>query len=361
MHYFPILKAKQGEIQALKELKSITKSAIRPVLLVPPPNMSRPETRGEVPVVVPHTSKSIRTCINRLKSIADIEYFVDPSVAQLSDSLITEVVDGLTKLPRIPLPVLALEGSDRYLDSYRVLIGEPEGYCLRLSADQSANPSIVSDIQRALRHYKLAAPNGVLLLDMGDVSVAAANTAIYARNAVSMFRLTSRLFFQEQVLASGAFPASFPPPAPSWTILSYPRRDMDMWRVVHAQISVSYGDFGISNPNNEPMPSYSGSPKARYTHDTEFKVIKGEAVGAHPLTMVAQYHRISNLLTASSLYSGPTFSWGDAHINNCCNPASTSNGSLTTWVAVNTNHHIEFVVRQLVLPATTAGASPSGA
>jgi hypothetical protein len=319
--------------------------------------MSRPQ-RGEPSVLMPNTSTSVRTCINRLKTISDLEFFVDPTPGQLPDALLIEVVEAMSKLPSKPWPLLELEGSDRYLDLYRFLIGEPEGYCLRLTGDESVNPTVVSSIQRALRHYKLSAQQGVLLLDMGDVSLPAVNTTIYASNAIKMFALTSKIPFQEQVLGSGAFPASFPPPAPSWVVLPYPRRDAEMWQRVRAQAAISYGDFGISNPSTAPMPSYSGSPKARYTHDAEFKVIKGEAVGAHPLTMLAQYHRISKLLIASGLYSGPSFSWGDAHITDCCDPAATSNGNLTTWVAVNTNHHIEFVVNQLGLRAA-AGASPS--
>ncbi len=357
MHYYPILKAKQGEIQALRELKQTTKPCVRPILQVPPPTMSRPQ-RGEPSVLVPNTSTSVRTCINRLKNISDLECFVDPTPGQLSDELLVEVVELMGKLPSKPWPLLELEGSDRYLDLYRFLIGEPEGYCLRLTGDESVNATVANSIQRALRHYKLAIPQGVLLLDMGDVSLPVVNTNIYASNAIKMFGLTSKLPFQEQVLASGAFPASFPATAPSWAVLPYSRRDAELWQKVRSRAAVSYGDFGISNPSTAPMPSYSGSPKARYTHDTEFKVIKGEAVGPHPLTMLAQYHRISKILTASGLYSGPSFSWGDAHITDCCDPASLSNGNLTTWVAVNTNHHIEFVVNQLGL-RVAAGAIPS--
>ena len=358
MHYYPILKAKQGEIQALKELKTTTKASTFPILQIPPPNMSRPE-RGEEAVIIPHDSKSITTCIRRIKSLSGIHCFLDPTPARLSKALIHNAVRAMAALPNPPAPVIELQGSDSYLAAYRADIGEPETYCLRLPNEASIDANIVSTIQRALRHYGLSVENGFLLLDVADVSTTAANIIVYGHDAIKMFQRTARLPFIEQVLASGAFPITFPQTAPSWVPLPYPRRDMELWRMVNAQIGVSYGDYAVSNPNNEPMPSYSGSPKARYTARTDFVVVKGVKVDARPFTMSEQYHRISKIVKATTVYSGPGFSWGDGRIDGCCDPTSTSNGNLTTWVAINTNHHIEFVTAQL-RPARSLSASSSG-
>lgn len=353
MHYFPILKAKQGEIQALSQLHLPTKRRVWPLLQVPPPSIGRRSKAVE-----PHTAQSIKLLAGRIKSLQAIRSFLDPVPGQLTPSLLADLLDAFASEPTPPSPVLDLVGSDAYLQDYRLRIGEPEFFCLRLPSDAVTDAGIARSIQRSLTTYRLAPEKGVLLLDMGDVSDPATNIHIYAAAAANMFRHTARLPFIEQVLAAGAFPKAFAPGTPSWAAVDYPRRELQLWNDVYAHGPVSYGDYATSNPNNDPMPGFPGAPKVRYTQGARFVMIKGVETGPPPTTMSEQYHRVSTILSAHAAYGGASMSWGDQHIANCCNPASSTNGSRTTWVGVNTNHHIEYVVlTQLPLP----GGSPAPA
>lgn len=266
MKYYPILKAKQGEIQALSQLTLATKRRIWPLLQVPPPSIGRRSN-----VVEPHTSQSLRLLAGRIKSLQAISCFLDPVPGQLTPSLLADLLDSFASEPTPPAPVLDLVGSDAYLQDYRLRIGEPEVFCLRLPSDAVTDAGIVRSIQRSLSTYKLAHEKGVLLLDMGDVSDPATNIHIYAAAAANMFRHTARLPFIEQVLAAGAFPKAFAPGTPSWAAVDYPRRELQLWNEVYMHGPVSYGDYATANPNNDPMPSFPGAPKVRYTQGALFR------------------------------------------------------------------------------------------
>ncbi|RZM22580.1 MAG: hypothetical protein EOO88_28965, partial [Pedobacter sp.] len=107
-----------------------------------------------------------------------------------------------------------------------------------------------------------------------------------------------------------------------------------------------FGDYGIVHPEKPEIDPkiMRATAKIRYTMEDCWLVIKGE--GLHKGDRYKQYFSLAEILASDPIFEGPDFSWGDDHVVNCSN-RNTTTGNPTTWVKVDTNHHITFVVRQL--------------
>jgi len=82
--------------------------------------------------------------------------------------------------------------------------------------------------------------------------------------------------------------------------------------------------------------------KIRYTIDDSWYVAKGKNYRDYGY---GQYYELSKKIFNSGFYYGPTFSWGDEYLHQCANGGET--GSLTMWLEVDTNHHIEKVTQDI--------------
>ena len=69
-----------------------------------------------------------------------------------------------------------------------------------------------------------------------------------------------------------------------------------------------------------------------------------------------QYYALAEMVISSPHYLGAGFSWGDKRILDCSN--ELFKGNSTNWVGIDTNHHIEYVLAELMefmkIPAEAA-------
>jgi hypothetical protein len=107
----------------------------------------------------------------------------------------------------------------------------------------------------------------------------------------------------------------------------------------------AFGDYAISHPASlfVDMRLLKPSAKIRYTADDGWYIIKGENVRDYGFE---QYHDLSEKVVGSRYYCGPAYSWGDGYLKKCADGTGKT-GNLTTWVQVDTNHHIEKVTRDI--------------
>jgi hypothetical protein len=81
-------------------------------------------------------------------------------------------------------------------------------------------------------------------------------------------------------------------------------------------------------------------PKAIYTLDDLWFVVRGGAFSSHP-DGYGQYFSIADEIVALDEYCGPDFSYGDAYIADRAN-RSGKPGSPASWITACVNHHITF-------------------
>ena len=162
-------------------------------------------------------------------------------------------------------------------------------------------------------------------------------------------RVPQLIAWRTLTLAAGAFPSDLSRCAPG-SMNEIARTDWRVWRGVRAGLAglprtPLFGDYAVAHPDpSEVDPRVmTRSASIRYTADDKWLVPKGRSVKKHGS---GQYQALCQQLVADTRFSGPSFSSGDRHIDNC-GTGTVGTGNATTWRQMPTNHHLTFVVTQL--------------
>ena len=131
------------------------------------------------------------------------------------------------------------------------------------------------------------------------------------------------------------------------------RRELAVWNALRVKPGcdeVVFGDYCVTNP--EPLEDIDPTkinPAAaiRYTLKDHWWVLRGSGVRTKGKGGMGQYNELCKLLIAHPDYSGQAFSYGDGQYYAHAQPGAGS-GNLSTWRRDATSHHLVFTVRQLV-------------
>jgi hypothetical protein len=82
------------------------------------------------------------------------------------------------------------------------------------------------------------------------------------------------------------------------------------------------------------------SPKALYTLEDEWFVVRGAAFSSHP-DEYEQYYSIADEIVALDEYCGPDYSYGDKYISDRSKRDGKA-GSPGSWITACVNHHLTF-------------------
>ena len=128
------------------------------------------------------------------------------------------------------------------------------------------------------------------------------------------------------------------------------RVEVELWKALltaHPLIGrkSKYSDYGILNPERPDVDLVTMRPsgKIRYATEKEWIIVKGHSLRKGD--KYQQYHELSG-----EVASLPEFReqhcWGDKYIDKCSRRVAGT-GNLTTWVRVDTNHHLTLVGEQI--------------
>lgn len=345
MLYYPLLRTKKGELNALSTLKHSSIPHVRPILQVPPPEL---DSDGAPTAPSSEFVTKIASTVQPILAYSSpFTCFLDISPAGLNHDLITDLLFAIAKEGGAPHPVYRLTGSESYAQLYRKLIGKPKEAIIRIGIKE-VGVKLMQAVRAALETYQLEAGKTLVLLDMGDISSNELALDMYELGLVGAINQLLRLQVGGFILASCALPMSVQT-LPKWKLIPFIRKEMEVFRNVRigAEYDVQFSDYATGNIINEPTPSRQGSPKIRYTFPDAYGIVKGEKTGRTPNTMAEQFHRLSQFIVKHPDYLGPDFSWGDAFIYQASKEGVHPRGNATSWVAVSTSHHIELVVSML--------------
>jgi len=186
------------------------------------------------------------------------------------------------------------------------------------------------------------------LYALGDVDVHA-KAAILRHHVLTLSALGELASIG---MAGGSFPMNLGALKPG-VGNKLPRRELDVWKILrsHAGCShVIFGDYGVTNPEPlEDIDPTKMNPAAaiRYTLKNEWWVLRGSGVRTKGKGGMSQYNGLCQLLIKSPNYSGQHFSFGDGQYYAHAQPGASS-GNLTTWRRDATSHHIVFTTRQIL-------------
>jgi hypothetical protein len=343
------LAAKRGEFSALLNLEGTTTNRIMPLFHVPNP--------GDGKSLEDAIAKS---ACNTGKAWSGREAFLDivkwkPNARTESGIHVLEFSFSQFRSQGVIVhPVVAYDRWDdneynQALKNIRALYSVK--LCIRLDSeaieDMGDLPYFADRMNQIMSELDVGPTNCYVLIDLGDVSKSAM-PAILAK-AEAAIDVVRSLGFGTVILAGSSMPASINEAvATNDSAGCIPRIEMMVWKAIFSDRNdhnIVFGDYVIRNPNAaDGVIAPHSNAKIRYTINNQYFIVRGHS--KQKTRLAPQNNKLAQTLMASPHYMGATFSWGDAQIMEC-SIGTKEMGSPTTWIGIDSNHHIHAVVAEV--------------
>ncbi|MCW0220855.1 MAG: beta family protein [Prosthecobacter sp.] len=345
--YVPIMAAKKGEFDALKNLPSSIVERVLPLLELPVKS-----DRKTVEESIVSTAVQVGKVWGKRRAFLDISKW---SAGARTENGVHVFEFAIAQFARNNVAVSPVVGYDRWGDPvYRQALVNIRTIhsitpCLRLDReaiqDDMLDPDYFQErIADILNVLNLGAENFFVVLDHGDVSNSAVPDLIEAtENAIGVLR---RLGFGVVIVAGGSMPSSIDKAVGCRDEVGCIHRvEMLAWKAIFSQsadCSIVFGDYTIRSPHAaDGVIAPDANAKIRYTIENQYFVVRGHSKKLDSLG--AQHQVLARKLIASAHYMQPSFSWADSELFNCSLGAKTI-GSATTMISIDGNHHICAIV-----------------
>jgi len=343
--YLPILKFKQAEIGALKDLKPEERQKLTPLIQLVPKLRRIKDSKPPAYELVPKEQVLKKALLTIQKYLSDIKVYVDSSI--LYESGRNGVLEAISNCSNLfgnnIVPVLSL--TDIKADSYDANVLnflKQQGICLRLHEDELDNDSW-QQLNIWLKKLGINRGKVDLLLDFQVTNLAKEDLVV---NLLKDMEKVSD--WRSVYLASGAFPDDLTKLSIGTNKLA--RDDWKLWKNIIAKLNgfklLGFSDYAIQSavytpPVNNPNTSFS----VRYATPDEWVVMRGQARNAKNSSGIKQYYAHSLMLKTQGLCD-ETCCKGDEYIAQVSkNP--NGEGSASKWLRVGLNHHIAITLKQL--------------
>lgn len=342
-HYVPILKGRQGEIDALGTVQIPTRRAMTPLVEVAP----KDENEDAAGVL-----KICQSTVGRLAKRYTDPLMLDGGLLDLSVDIdggrgvVAVLADEARAAGLSARPVLRLGDPTRAAqeagDAHRL---DGHGLAVRLvGEDLDEDPEDVDDLLDTLLSTACVdRPDVDLILDVGAVD---SDIAVRggARMVIALLRdLPSVADWLSITVTAGAFPvdlSQFTANVPG----ERPRYDAQLFDRVRARRLPrlpDYGDYAVAHPALSIGGAFSPPPQLRYTVSDRWLVLKGRRTD--PLGH-DQFYRICQVIASHPEFAGRPVGAADQRIADG-SPQGPGNG--TTWRMIGTTHHLDYVALRL--------------
>ena len=359
--YIPILKAKPGELKALANSKTSTSEKVLPLFDVGrlSERIKQAKRFSNTTTVtcayLDEVAESIAGVRMGSTALVDAYQWAPNSATETGEHVIPYIYDKLALLGVKVIPVIGYDRweSTQYKSAMMQLeVPSEDFYCLRLDShaiEDAGEPEFFEEqLTTILDDLQIDPSRCFVLLDFGDISQASIED-IFDQGEQIVMQLDS--FGFRRIATAGC---SLPPTIDgavkkqnsTGKVL---RKEMLLWQMLHAQyphINWLFGDYGVRGPNTaEDVVSPHTNGKIRTTIDKHFFIVRGHSIqiGAKG----GQMYDLAKTLVESQHYLGPEFSWGDEQILKC-SLGQGKPGNSTTWIAIDTNHHIAYAVAEVI-------------
>jgi len=351
-HYVPILRPKQGEVWAIRDLSEVAQERITPFFDIHRVQIKDGKKEKSLDA---HLDSIIKRICKDWPS--NREFLWDLFSIALSERLqikyhpVLGFGESLFNNKMTAIPTIGTDRDEAYLMAVKSLLnkGMADSICLRILRDDLETPmESVSQINTILNRLDISQSSCHLLIDMRVVE-----ERLIEDNIEAVSEFTSELdmdMWKTFTFSSSSFPIDMswlPPDSDS----RVPRVEMKLWNALtQAEPLIgrksNFSDYAIINPEKpdvDPLRIRAGG-KIRYATETDWIIVKGH--GLHRGQKFNQYRKLSRKVMGFPEYRGTSYSWGDDFLDKC-SKGKVGTGSLTTWVKVDTNHHLTLVGEQI--------------
>lgn len=373
--YVPILKAKQGEFDALAHLSERASNQIIPWFNIPQlsdknreklKKCSKPPIQSFLNDIAFNIAKawSGRPLLGEKKSIfMDLPQWSPDAQIENGEHIIPYLLNQLERLEVNVNPVVRYDFWDDpvYVNALKNINLENErNYCIRLDMDSDTVDEIMSDsgyvnqiLLDIVQQLELNPTETYLLIDFGDVSKQSHSILEMIDEAKQAISLVQQCGFSQIMLAGASLPTSINEAVEDKDATGIVlRKEMMTWQILLSEnpsLNIIFADYGVRNPNSveESKGSKYTNGKIRYTTgDKNYFIARGHWLYISD-DKFHQFCDLAKTVITSEYYLGEFFSWADKQLSLHSNPKSKP-GGLQEWITIDTNHHIETVVMEIL-------------
>ncbi|MQT50561.1 hypothetical protein C0J26_18495 [Pseudomonas baetica] len=360
--YIPILKAKEGELDALGCLFESTRNNLKPWFDVPQiTDKDKEKFKGKNVSVVEAFLTNIAHAISKVwkhrDAYVDLPLWAPNAQTEGGEHVIqffckqaehfgvrvTPVVDCMRWDD--PIYVYAFKGLTHKADKEVILRLVMNVDSAEEMAEEDEFLARLEDIAATLNYDPRAT---AVMIDFGDVTSAKyeiPKITTQAERVIEIFRRAGHQKFVVSGCSIGAYISSVVP-LPS-TEKTVPRKEMLAWKsIVSLQgfKDVGFSDYGVRGPGSLVSGGAGNqNGKIRYTIQDGYFIARGYQLKTGEKG--GQYYGLAQKIIDSGYYEGPEFSWGDKELLDCSHWAFR--GLASKWIAIDTTHHVEYVLKEV--------------
>ncbi|EMC8778983.1 beta family protein [Providencia rettgeri] len=357
--YVPILKAKAGEFSALEELKPIYSQKITPFFEVP--KFTDKIRRSAYLRDSEHPKKDYLDKIANgiTSSCKSSSLFFDQFEWKPNEYIETgEHIYSymFRKLCASGLNIYPVIGLDRWGDiDYRnalLNLNAPDDtlYCLRVDSetieDAYDEEYFIESIKNIIDELYLTGNQLIILFDFGDVTKK--SIVSFLADVHHLLNVTAVFGFGATMVAGASFPTFINEAVKEEDSTGYvERREMVVWKALLEENieRLIFADYGIRNPSAlDDVPAIHANGKIRYTINNRYFVARGHS--KQKGNKGEQIYDLAKVIVTSPHYLGGSFSWGDEKTFDCS--LKKFKGRPQDWISYDTNHHISYVVEEVI-------------
>jgi len=343
--YSPILRNRQSELLAIKHLSKPIRRHLMPIV-----DVAAPTASADVAEAVGYVERSISRTQKHVTGFPAV--FVDSSELEpdfrLSGNLhpLESIAAAIGRAGGRSIPVTGIHRDDAH-NTVAMAIAENQGsICVRLDAtDVSTATLTVKRLGDLLAALSFEPGRTHLLLDM-QCLFGQEHDAV-AKQVVRLLRMLEAQIWAGIIVGGYGIPDQISTAVASKEQDYLRRIEQDVFRVAAARPMATprwFADYTTLSPTvvelDYRLIHKLMCPKAIYTLDDLWFVVRGGAFSSHP-DGYGQYFSISDEIVALDEYCGPDFSYGDAYIADRAN-RNGKPGSPASWITACVNHHITF-------------------
>lgn len=356
--YFPILKAKKGELDALSNLSQSVLARTTPIIEITKlggRQLEAAQKRTNTPFkdYIEKCSAEIAKAIPKKQVMLDIFQWPENFLIESGEHILNYAIDHLTEKGILPCPLIGYDRweTPEYKEAIKsIRLGKDQFFSIRLDSvalEDMLDPDYFNEIiEDIVAEANLIPLNTPVIIDLEDITKKSVNDAIETIGRA--YEHMRSLGFTYIISVGSSIPTSVnhavKMPDSSATIF---RKEVLAWKgflQAYPTASLYFGDYGVRNPraaDNIIAPDMNG--KIRYTIENSYFIARGHSLRRE--NKAAQNNVLARAIVESQHYMGENFSWGDYRIMECSQGKFV--GNPTTWISIDTNHHISALTTEI--------------
>ncbi|GJB81473.1 beta family protein [Pseudomonas inefficax] len=358
--YFPIVRAKSGEMEALSYLKKLDKSSFE--RCTPIFEITKLEGRDlEVACkksVTPYEyyldkrAHEIAEVFRGKRVMLDVSQWPTEFTTEGGEQVLSYVCNRLNDLGVVVCPVIGYDRWDavEYRETIKAMdLPNDAFFCIRLdnlAIEDLGDPDHLNEIiEDMILSAGLNESSTPVIIDIGDVTRLPMQELMEVIE--SAYGHMKGLGFEKIVINASSIPDTIDKAVKDRDSSGLvQRKEMIVWKgflSANPRASLYFGDYGVRSPRSSDNIAPNMNAKIRYTVNNAFFVVRGHSVKGEG--GFAQSQTLAKTIVSSLHYRQPNFSWGDAMIKQCS--LGKIVGSPTDWIAYDTSHHLQSVIGEI--------------